>query len=200
MTAGALWRSACDIGVRGRVQPSVVNRACGDLRVAYDLTAASALILPLAPVPPGLAALHRTHVRSAAMGVPVHVTAIVPFLPAVRITSAEEAKLAGIAARTARFSATFSRLGRFPGSAHLLPDDAAPFVDLITALMQTFPDCAPYEGRFDGIVPHATVAEGTLPDEKTVNAILPWRVCIETLWLMQRTGQAWYRTAEFRFR
>ena len=42
---------------------------------------------------------------------------------------------------------------------YLEPDPAHPFVDMIEAVAERFPEHPPFGGEFDTVVPHLTVVE-----------------------------------------
>lgn len=85
-----------------------------------------------------------------------HITLLAPFLPAP--TPAELALVADIAATTPPFEVVLAEVAAFPdGLIHLRPDPAAPFEELTRRLAEAFPQCPPYGGRFDPVVPHLTL-------------------------------------------
>lgn len=171
--------------------------------MSYAITAESALIVPLSGLPGRLADMRALHDPVAAMGVPLHVTAIIPFRPAARLGPELRAEIAAIAGRIARQDFRIARLGRFPGNLHLVPDGAAPLVDLIRALAASFPDCPPYEGRFSDIHIHATLASG---DDAMCDAVaqaatahLPFQATADRLDLIVREGRDWRLDTSFPF-
>lgn len=94
------------------------------------------------------------------IGVPPHVTLVFPFAPAADLDDAVERTLATATAATPAFEARFRTTARFPDVLYLAPEPAGPFVLLTEAIAGTFPDYPPYEGAFDTVVPHLTVAQG----------------------------------------
>ena len=58
------------------------------------------------------------------------------------------------------FTFELSRAARFPQVLYLAPEPAERFVRLTEAAWTAYPEFPPYEGAFDSIVPHLTVAEG----------------------------------------
>lgn len=95
----------------------------------------------------------RTCTSKPSHGAPPHVSLLIP-APA-DVDGAAEA-LAGFS----RFDVTFERFGRFEEALWLAPDPAEPFVAMTEALVQRFPSHPPYEGLFEEITPHLTVAQG----------------------------------------
>ena len=137
------------------------------------------------PVPPAIARLRRRWDRTAGMGVPAHVTILFPFLAPGRLTVADRRAVADVARGEPPFDVRFARVGRFPGVVYLVPEPAEPFIRLTTAIVGRFPDCPPYGGAFDGIVPHLTVAEADAPDLDAIAAqaavSLPFERRVSTL-------------------
>ncbi len=94
---------------------------------------------------------------SAAEGVPAHVTLLYPFLPFAAIDDATVARLEAVFAAHAPIDLTFRETRRFSTVLRLAPEDPAPISALIRDLCATFPDCSPYGGVHDTVVPHLTV-------------------------------------------
>jgi len=115
-------------------------------------------------VPPGVRRLRRRWDRSAGMGVPAHVTVLFPFVPASGLTPDVRRALAAIAGAIEPFDVTFARVDRFPTVVYLVPDPSAPFEGLTDAIVRAFPECPPYGGAYDVVVPHLTVTESTTAD------------------------------------
>jgi hypothetical protein len=127
----------------------------------------SAFIVRVPEAEASVRALRQRCDPSAAIGVPAHITILVPFMSADLITSqilgAAEAALRAVKS----FSFTLGQVSRWPETTYLLPDPIAPFVRLTNALVGAFPDYPPYGGRHAQIVPHLTVADrnASLADE-----------------------------------
>ncbi len=119
----------------------------------------SVLVVPVPPLEPYVRARWEHYDPSWVSRDPVfthaHVTALAPFL-----TAPGEADLAAverIAAATPAFDFVLSDVVAFPdGIVHAPPRPAGPFADLTARLWQEFPQCPPYDGRFD-VVPHLTL-------------------------------------------
>jgi 2'-5' RNA ligase len=103
-------------------------------------------------------------------GVAPHVTLLIPAPPDL---DTARAALAGFGA----FDVAFSGFGRFPGTLWLAPEPAETFVAMTEALIGAFPNHPPYEGAFESITPHLTVAQGDDLDaaETALAAALPLR-------------------------
>ncbi|WP_062479864.1 2'-5' RNA ligase family protein [Variovorax boronicumulans] len=104
--------------------------------------------------------LRRRFDPTVALGVPAHITLLVPFMDPALITDEVFARARRVLQRTAPFSFVLGKVGRFPETAYLAPEPAAPFIEMTRALVKEFPDFPPYDGAHDEIVPHLSVAHG----------------------------------------
>lgn len=82
-----------------------------------------------------------------------------PFIDAERLDEDLYRGLTELFASFGPFDATFRRVGWFPDVAYLEPEPAAPFRELTAAVFARWPDHPPYEGIFDDVIPHLTVAQ-----------------------------------------
>jgi 2'-5' RNA ligase len=134
----------------------------------------------------------RTCVTKPSHGVTPHVTLLVPAPP--QLDEAAEA-LAPFRA----FDVVFTGFGRFPGTLWLAPQPSAPFIDMTQALTQRFPDHLPYDGEFEGIMPHLTVAQGEDLDaaEAALQSRLPLRSRASAVVLFEQIApDRWRENAE----
>ena len=92
-------------------------------------------------------------------GIPAHITLLFPFVPAAGIDAGLLEELRELFARFAAFPFALRRPARFPDTIYLAPEPAKPFVRLTEAIVDRYP-YPPYEGAFETIVPHLTVAHG----------------------------------------
>lgn len=110
------------------------------------------------------------------LGVPAHITVLVPFMDPQHITPAvldrAQRALNGIAA----FSFSLGRVARFPATVYLAPEPPEPFVAMTKALVDVFPDFQPYGGEHQEVVPHLTVAQGDQSEAGAVAAELQTRL------------------------
>lgn len=118
----------------------------------------SALIVAVPQTEPAVGSPRSTLDRAAGWGVPAHVTVLYPFLPPAQITASVLADVAEAVATVPAFEAAF-RAVRWFGDAviWLAPEPDQPFRDLTVAVWQRFPDCPPYGGAHDDVVPHLTI-------------------------------------------
>lgn len=93
-------------------------------------------------------------------GIPAHVTLLYP-------APGDVDDVARVLGGTAAFDVAFEETARFEDILYLVPSPQDPFAELTQALVRRFPDWPPYGGKFDGILPHLTVAQG---DAATLDA------------------------------
>ncbi len=96
--------------------------------------------------------------RSAAWGVPAHVTVLYPFVAPDRIDRDVLSKLAEAVASVAAFDVTLARISWFGDSVlWLAPEPAEPFRALTNAVWSRFSDHPPYGGEYADLTPHLTI-------------------------------------------
>jgi 2'-5' RNA ligase len=146
----------------------------------------------------------RTVNDKPSLGVPPHVTLLFPFVPPERLDNQVLLDLRELFAGFDPFGFTLPKTGRFPTTLYLEPVPSGPFVELTKAICERFPDVRPYEGEFDEIVPHLTVAQGEpeLLDaaEREIAPRLPLTSRATEVTLLEtkeRFGQQWGVKASF---
>ena len=97
----------------------------------------------------------------AKLGMPAHITLLYPFLSPELIDAAVVEQARAVAAGARRFVFSLARVSRFPDVLYLAPDPADPFIALTEHLVRQFPAFPPYGGKYEGVVPHLTVAHGS---------------------------------------
>jgi 2'-5' RNA ligase len=100
---------------------------------------------------------------SARRNVPAHVTVLYPFVPPAAIDADVLARLGEIARTVPCFDYRLARTKRFPVALYLDPEPGDSYAALMDAVFRAFPDYPPFEGKFDTVVPHVTVAHGDEP-------------------------------------
>lgn len=120
--------------------------------------------------------LRRRYDATVALGVPAHITVLVPFMAPALITPEMLARAQHVLDRTPSFSFSLGKIGRFPDTAYLAPEPARPFIAMTLALVKAFPDFPPYGGEHQGVIPHLTVAHGNAPDADAAAAELQARL------------------------
>jgi 2'-5' RNA ligase len=135
----------------------------------------------------------RTCTSKPSHGVPPHVSLLIPAPPDVD-AAVEALRPFGA------FDVTFAGFGRFPGTLWLAPEPTAPFVAMTEALVRAFPDHAPYDGLFEEITPHLTVAQVDELDAAEVSlvAALPLASRASSVVLFEQAADdRWVERAEF---
>ena len=109
----------------------------------------AALIVPVREAEPVVDELRQRYDATAAIGVPAHITLLYPFVSPKKATA---------------FEFWLSGVGRFTDTVYLQPSPSAPFISLIKAFVDAFPDYPPYGGLHTGSIPHLTVARESEPE------------------------------------
>jgi 2'-5' RNA ligase len=156
------------------------------------------LVLLVPPADPVVGRWRDRYDPHAALGVPAHVTVLFPWIPADAVTPADESALAALAATRPVFTLTFAAFGEFPGTLFLEPTPADPVLHLTDAVTTRWPGYPPYEGRFDGVHPHLTIADHVAPDAfppvtADIAPHLPIRADITHLTLVEETPEGRWR-------
>jgi 2'-5' RNA ligase len=133
---------------------------------------------------------------SAAQGMPAHITLLYPFLPQRRLTDDVIARLGELCAGQPALEVVFRRTARFPEVLYLDPEPADGLRELTLTLAGHWPEAPPYNGQFDEIIPHLTVAQGVGGDvldmvEGELSAGLPLAVRLEQAHLFVFDGTRW---------
>jgi 2'-5' RNA ligase len=163
----------------------------------------SAIVIPVPSAEDLVGPFRLRYDPVAAAGVPAHVTLVVPWLAPDTITSAQLADLAEVLSGAEPFEFRLSGVRRFGRSVlWLAPEPAGPFVKLTMMLAERF-GTPPYDGEFDEIVPHLTVAHADAGVDLDavageLAARLPVRCVAEEAWVMVGDGQRWSTRAAYR--
>jgi 2'-5' RNA ligase superfamily len=141
--------------------------------------------------------------ETAAEGVPAHIPILFPFVDRDELDDRVLAAVTDVIGRHRAIDFRLSEVRRFPdGNVYLPPDPAAPFRRLTEAIWQQWPDHPPYEGRFDEIVPHLTVAieppdERASEIERSLRAALPISAHTGRVELLAYEPGQWRKLADF---
>lgn len=142
------------------------------------VTGQTALIAVVPEAKSVVGALRASYDLSAQQGVPAHVTVLIPFLGIGKVDAAVRAELADIRASVPAFDVKFTAFRR-----------------LTAAVAERWPEHPPYGGEYDDVVPHLTVAEGSVHVLDLAEAILtpqlPVRARIGGLDLIGFDGHCW---------
>jgi len=141
----------------------------------------------------------------AELGIPLHVTLLYPFTTPGELGSALPL-LRKVLADQEQFAFELMELRTFPRTVWLAPEPAAPFVALTRAIEAAFPQYQHWEGKFEDVIPHLTLADGLEENEleptlrrlrTLVEPLLPVRVAADkaTVLAEQQSGH-WVAAAQ----
>lgn len=168
----------------------------------------AALIVAVPDAEPIIGALRLRHDPSAALGVPAHITINYPFHPHFGRPADARGRLEALAAGFPAFDFRLSRVDSFPDVIYLVPEPKRAFLALIKAVAAAFPDSPPYQGQFEQVVPHLTIAH-VKPNEleamlarvsEAAHPALPIQAHARELCLIDNTEGLWRTRTTFAFR
>jgi len=136
----------------------------------------SALVVQVPAAESLVAELRQRFDATAQLGVPAHITLLVPFMDPRHIAPEVLDGTQHALAKVAAFSFSLVKVARFPTTAYLSPEPSAPFVEMTMALVEAFPDFPPYGSEHQEIVPHLTVAHGSASEADEAEAELRLRL------------------------
>lgn len=164
----------------------------------------SGLIVEVPEAEPAVAQWRAQLDRTAALGVPAHVTVLFPFAEPTAIDESMLAELRALIATVAAFEFRLARSGWFGDRVvWLAPEPAGPFRRLTRLVSAAFPAYPPYEGQFADVVPHLTVGDLGAPEELRAaeRGVLPHlpisAVARSTSLMVERPDGRWERRATF---
>ena len=131
---------------------------------------------------------------SCRQGTPAHITVLFPFTPTADITPTAIHRAQIVSGVVPSSSFSFAAIRRFmghrqvPATLFLSPDPPEPFVASTTAPVGAFSMFGPYDGSYEDVVPHLTVAHGDALEVHAPSIELTQRV--RTSALIQRACNA----------
>lgn len=136
---------------------------------------------------------------SSRLGVPAHITVLYPFMPPEQVDDAVLEKVRDVLGRVRPFQFTLASVARFAATAYLVPQPAQPFVKLTEALVRRFPEFPPYGGELKTVIPHLTVAHGSVAEAASAEAELvvamaeqgPIQAVCNSVVLMENSSGLW---------
>jgi 2'-5' RNA ligase superfamily len=177
-----------------------------DCRVA-DATIKSALLVPLPEVEPFVATWREELDPASRRGIPAHVTALFPFVLPGLLNSHTITTLATLVSNIEQFDVTFFSSWFDDRVFYLAPTPDDGFRDITEQLVSAFPQCRPYEGKYDDPTPHLTVGDGAPKSdlrraEDALRPSLPLLATAKELWLMAggMEPQSWTVLERFPFK
>ena len=120
----------------------------------------TALLVHVPEAEPVVGDWRQRHTYDAPLGIPPHVTLLVPFVPVEELSAEIEERLAGVLDAIQPFDVTFARTARFTDVLYLEPEPSEPFSALTESIVAEWPEHPPYEGAHEVVIPHLTIAEG----------------------------------------
>ena len=122
----------------------------------------SILLVPMSPAVGVIDRYRRFLDPSSRYDMPAHVTVLWPFMAPGLIDEDVLAELATLFAGIDSFAFELTEVRWFDRRVvYLAPEPQARFQALTAAVTASFPDYPPYEGAFDDVIPHVTVAADT---------------------------------------
>jgi 2'-5' RNA ligase len=157
----------------------------------------TAIVVMVPEAGPAVGALYRTHTSAGREGMSPHVTLLIPFADSGALPLADVRTLVG---SFAPFAFELTEIRRFEPSTGtilwLAPKPATRFVELTQALVDAFPAQRPYDGAFEDIVPHLTVAVSGDPDvveriDEDIGRALPIAARADAATIVERRDGRW---------
>ena len=164
------------------------------------------LIVPVPEVENLVGTYRAAYDPSAVKGVPAHITINYPFRSFQPGDSAILNNLRSLFQSFEAFEFQLVELCRFPNVLYLAPNPKQPFIDLASIIAEHFPESPPYEGKYDTLIPHLTIAEiedaqlleqlHREMDQKVLKS-LPIKSRVNGVWLMDNRDGFWQRRTSF---
>jgi 2'-5' RNA ligase len=166
--------------------------------------AAQAVVVPVPEAEAAVAPWREKLDPGAALWMPAHITVLYPFAPSGGLTDEVLGSLQEICAQTPSIEVTFNQTGAFPGVIYLAPQPAEPLRALTRALVDRWPESPPYDGAFDEVIPHLTVAVGTdesvlLEARAALESELPFGARLTEAQVFTLEGGRWTQRARLPF-
>ncbi|MFD1575517.1 2'-5' RNA ligase family protein [Agromyces cerinus subsp. nitratus] len=94
-------------------------------------------------------------------GMPAHLTMLYPFVRPADVNHTTLSRLEAVATKVSPFDAVFDDFGWFADQVvWLAPSQPEKFEHLIRQVVDAFPECSPYGGAHDDVIPHVTIGDG----------------------------------------
>jgi hypothetical protein len=184
-----------------RVMPTILRSdrvASGDMGDAAEFFARqdTALIVRVPEADEAVSSWRFRHDSSAALGVPAHVTVLFPWKPNRTIDDDDLDALRGVCQRFQPFDAEFVAIENRGDVVWMRSVPESPFRSLTAAIRDRWPEYPPYDGRFDDVIPHLTIADCDLEGvleliEESVGPHLPIRTRVTEIELIAFEDQRW---------
>ena len=163
--------------------------------------AETCLILPVPAAEPLVGPLRARLDRSAAEGIPAHITILYPFVPDDLLSDQDLLALRSLFAAHAPIHFELGGIGEFPDVLYLELDLVEPFIELTNRVWQRWPEHPPYRGTHRTVIPHLTVASGALVSTREIREDLekglPISARADEAWLLRGDHGRWHRSHQF---
>lgn len=157
----------------------------------------TAILIPVPAAEPVVGHWRDLYDPPATVGVPAHITLIVPWLPPDEVTDADIDELRELAVGVEAFDFELTRIGWFGRRVvWIAPRPEETFLSLTARLAERF-GTPPWEDEFDEVVPHLTVAHASGDGVELASVAsdvaeqLPIRCRATEVWVMIADGQRW---------
>ena len=124
-------------------------------------------------------------------GMRAHLTVLYPFVLPAAMDDTTLSRLEAVATKVRPFDAVFDGFGWFADHVvWLAPSEPEKFERLILHVVDAFPECPPYGGAFDEVIPHVTIGEGGDVElmraaTNAIRPLLPLKSRVASLSLME---------------
>jgi 2'-5' RNA ligase len=155
-----------------------------------DVEAKSAIVIPFQEVDAVVDDWRRLLDPAQVRGIPAHVTVLFPFVHPAELSSDVLRALEGHFSEVSSFDVAFDSTGWFEDRVvYLEPKPERQFRTITKQLLQSFPSCVPYGGKFADPIPHLTIGDGAplerlLAAEVAVRELFPITTRAKEAWLM----------------
>jgi 2'-5' RNA ligase len=152
--------------------------------------AKSAILVPFREVEDIVEEWRRELDPSHTRGIPAHVTVLFPFTQQAELTNKILNDLGNFFSKIPLFDVCFDSTAWFEGRVvYLVPKPEERFRVMTQQLLQAFPTCRPYGGKFADVIPHLTLGDGAPIErlqeaESAVLKSLPIQTQAVEAWLM----------------
>ncbi len=137
----------------------------------------------------------------ATQGMPPHITVLYPWHPAP-VSKWEIDELRTVVRGIRPFTIQLTHLEHFPNHTLYFAMDDDTLMDMMLRIITAYPDTLPYEGEFDELIPHLTIAHASsreelweirLEVEEAVCHKLPIEVMVKEIIVMQHGADLQWR-------
>ena len=161
------------------------------------------LVIPVPAADALLAAVGARYPGTVREGVPAHLSLLYPFVAAAELDDRTISTVSDLLAGQAPMPVQFAECYRHDGFVALRPDTIDGLKELMSKTYLQWPDVVPYEGAYQDVEPHLTVAmhcsdETAVRIEQEVTAQLPISAELREAWLVVFEGK-WALRGRFGF-